>query len=443
MTVRLRLAIPLLLIAQNACSQSVELFVRAGLTDPKPTIRPVFAGAKFEPPTGCYLGAYIELDPHLKQTYTDQNQRVRKLPEEFESIVKKPHAMYFFYLGYGTPLPTDWVMMLNQQGKFVHVALEPNEGLQRVEDDLYLQSLASELQASGARIFLRFASEMNGTWTNYGGNPKLYREKFRLVANVMRRLAPNVAMVWCPYTTPRGNINDYYPGDDTVDWVGVNMYNVTYFDQDLSKPAKHIKPTDMLDFVYSRYAKRKPIMIGEYGTTHYSAAENKPAIDYAVQNISSLYNALRTKYTRVKAINYFNSNNLKVEHRQNNNYTVTSEPRVVEAYRSAIASDHFLSAPTTIITPPGPAPEEVLLEDGMRVPALCRIIAKSEGAHFAFARFLVDGVVVHSETASGLPVLQVRASKLGAGAKTITFEGFDADGKLVADKKLTVNIEAK
>ena len=49
-----------------------------------------------------------------------------------------------------------------------------------VRDDAYLRRLADDMKKSGAKIFLRFASEMNGTWTVYQKNPKQYREKYRL-----------------------------------------------------------------------------------------------------------------------------------------------------------------------------------------------------------------------------------------------------------------------
>ena len=36
---------------------------------------------------------------------------------------------------------------------------------------------------------------------------------------------------------PQSNIASFYPGDDAVDWVGVNIYSVTYFNQDKKQPA--------------------------------------------------------------------------------------------------------------------------------------------------------------------------------------------------------------
>lgn len=310
--------------------------------------------AKYEPAKGCYLGAYIDLADELSEIYVDSTGKKRKFPFEFENKVKKDHAMYFFYLGYGQEVPVDWLRYLALQDKFVHIAFEPNQGLDKMKDDDYLRRFADDLYASGAKIFLRFASEMNGPWTNYHGDPELYVEKWRMLTEVLRDRAPNVAMVWCPYTTPEAPIASYYPGDEWVDWVGVNMYSVSYFNQRSGQPAFHVKPRDLIQFVYDEYSDRKPIMIGEYGTSHFSALESAFLVDYAVHNIESLYSDLETRFPRVKAINYFNTNNLKLRHRQNNNYSVTHNEEVLDAYQLAVSSPHFLSRqPTSLLSGAG------------------------------------------------------------------------------------------
>lgn len=302
---------------------------------------PPFTGAKYEPVNGCYLGAYIDLDPLLNRTILADGRR-HKDPIEFEQIVGKPHSIYFFYMGYGKPFPKRWVHTLVSMGKFVHIALEPNQGLDAVQDGDYLRTLADEMGTSGAKIFLRFASEMNGDWVNYWGNPRKYIEKWQLVYRTMAQRAPNVAMVWCPYAFPMSKALPYYPGDEYVDWVGVNFYNVTHFNQNPLSPARHVRPLDMLYDAYRLFARRKPIMICEYGATHFSALENRDDAQFAIQCIEELYRAILTTHRRVKAINYFNTNNLHVTHRRNNDYSLTSSPEVLEAYRQVIASDLFL-----------------------------------------------------------------------------------------------------
>ena len=148
---------------------------------------------KFEPAVGCYLGAFIDFDSSLKRTITDQNGLKHQDSGPFEQNVGKSHSMYFFYMGYGRRLPMDWMRKQASMNKFVHIAMEPNEGVEIVKDDAYLNQLADDMARSGAKIFLRFASEMNGTWSIYNRSPAEYRRAFRLVYQVMHRRAPNVA----------------------------------------------------------------------------------------------------------------------------------------------------------------------------------------------------------------------------------------------------------
>lgn len=399
---------------------------------------------KYEPTTGCILGAYLDLDPTLDKTYRDSNNRVRKLPEPWEEKVGRRHGMYFFYLGYGMPVPTDWVQKLSDGDRFVHIALEPNDGLDAVQEDQYLIRLADQLGQSGAKIFLRFASEMNGPWVNYHGDAKKYIDKFRLVSNIMRERAPNVAMVWCPYTTPKRFIRDYYPGDEYVDWVGVNMYNVTYFDQDLSKPAKHISPLEMLDFVYNTYAKRKPIMIGEYATTHYSPVENKHHAEWAAKNIRQLYGALPKKYPRVKAINYFNCNNLLLAHRKNNNYLVQDKPEVLKAYRDVISSSHFISRASNVpIRPPSSNSGELLPGSVLQQETMVQARTVASNTEFSYLRFSIDGDVIRSARSATRAEVTVLPENYQPGWRTFRVDAVTSTGDVVGSALRKIMIRAE
>lgn len=324
-----------------ACARGFSIYADRFPTDQEAAAN--FTGAKHEPRYGCYAGAFIDLDDTIRETYTDQTGKVRKIPDLFEKLTGKSHATYFYYMGYGRPLATDWIQKLGGDSKIVHIALEPNGGLDKVKDDAYLDSLAKGLGQTDTPVFIRFASEMNGKWVKYGGNPKLYREKFQLVAKKMHTLAPNVAMVWCPYATPVDNIASYYPGDSAVDWVGVNIYSVTYYDQKKGQPGFNDHPVEKLDYIYGKYSGKKPVMVGEFGATHFSAVENASTVDFAVRSIKGMYESLPRRYPRVKCINYFNTNNLDLEHRQNNNYAVTQNRAVLELYRRLVGQDYFLS----------------------------------------------------------------------------------------------------
>lgn len=288
--------------------------------------------APYEPERGCYVGAYVELDHNVEGDIS-----------AFEKMVGRKHASYFKYVGYGQPFPYKWVKDLHAREAIPHIAWEPNEGLGPVKDDDYLRGWAQAAARTEGPIFLRYASEMNGNWMAYSGDPDLYIEKWRLVYRIMHEAAPNVVMIWCPYALPRATIPVYYPGDDYVDWVGVNIYSVAHTDGDPSKPPSD-DPRDLLRYVYDMFAARKPIAICEYAATHYCVAKKAFTVDFALKNMTRMYSSLLSQFPRVKMINWFSVDTLR-NNLARNNYSLTDNAQVLETYQKLTTEDYFLGRP--------------------------------------------------------------------------------------------------
>ncbi|MDQ2730776.1 MAG: hypothetical protein M3Y56_03880, partial [Armatimonadota bacterium] len=309
------------------------------------TLSSLYTHAKFEPVYGCYLGGYAEADDRLEGISGSDGQPMSR-EEALGQKLDKHLASCFTYAHYGENFPLNWAKRLSEKGIAPHVALEPNDGLDKVNDDEYLRKFAQDAASCAGPVFLRFAAEMNGDWTVYHTNPALYKTKFKLVHDVMARLAPNVAMIWCVNNIPEYNIPDYYPGDDSVDWVGVNFYSVLHHDNNASKPADFENPADMLQYVYKLYADRKPIAICEYGASHREKLNpDLDRSDAAATRFRQLFAALPRLFPRVKLMDIFDCDNL--EHarpgRQLNDYSITDSDSVLAAVKGAVAPDYFLS----------------------------------------------------------------------------------------------------
>ena len=395
--------------------------------------------AKYEPAVGCYLGAYIDFDSELKSPVANIGETLHQDPAAFERLVGKQHAMYFFYLGYGKPLPYDWVCWLAAHNKLVHIALEPNEGLSKVQNDAYLQKLADDMARSGAKILLRFASEMNGEWTNYSKSPAEYRRKFRLMHDVMQRRAPNVAMVWCPYMLPLSNIDDYYPGDAYTDWVGVNIYNVTYHNNSLQESGENEHPCDLLAYVYDHYAARKPMMICEYAATHHASCEGRTRPDFAYRKILTLYNALPRLFPRVKCINYFDSNTLVFANdHASNDYSVTNDPIVNAAYRLAVSSPYFLEAPLPEKAPP-PSSMPMRLKSGETLQGKVRLGCWARSpSDFVTVRYKVDGAEIYRTNRPDQWECFWETESVPPGQHILTLEALTPKGEVAASQSVTI-----
>ncbi|MCA9790139.1 MAG: hypothetical protein KC910_00025 [Candidatus Eremiobacteraeota bacterium] len=364
--------------------------------------------ARLEPAQGCYVGAFIDRDDNIGQMVFDS--QTHGDVAQFNQLMGRSHASFFMYRAYGAPFPSKWVDYLKSQQAIAHIAWEPSS-LDEVKDDRYLHDFVAAAKAADCPIFIRFAGEMNGDWTGYHGDPKAYRQAFRLVYQAFRE-APKVALIWCPNTVPQTGIDDYYPGDDACDWVGVNFYSVLYLDNERSRPGEHIHPTDLLDYVYRTYSQRKPIAIGEYAATQYSKLDSSPRQDFAITKLGQLYSALPTRYPRVKMVNWYDCDNMVHARfgRKLNNYLLSSPPELRQFYQRVTASAYFLGAGQTI----SPVRAEPL-EQGQKLAPEDTIEAQIRTyVEHPKVYFKLDGAVVLASDRPGtwkLPLATVKPGK--------------------------------
>ena len=424
---------------------STELDLYAAVHPDRKALLGLYTGAKFEPVYGCYLGAYVANDDRLGGSAFTGNQMYAGRAAALGDMVNKHLATSWDYCEYGSRFPLRWAQELCRLGIAPHIAMEPNRGLDLVQDDDYLQSFAIAAASCGGPVFLRFAGEMNGDWTAYHGDPELYRRKFRTVHDVMARLAPNVAMIWCVNSVPEYNMDGYYPGDDAVDWVGVNFYSVLHHDNDPSRPAWFENPATLLKYVYHRYAGRKPIAICEYGASH--REKINPYVDQsaiAAGKIAALLAALPRQFPRVKLVGFFDCDNLSarniVSGRQLNDYSVTDSPEVLAALTRAVASDYYLPA--------------VLTEKQQALPTWTRALAP--GAVLTgtvslsawiktydldpAAVYAIDGQTFARLAAPGEYRVDLDTSRYAPGRHNLSIQVFDSAGQQAGRKDVAISI---
>jgi hypothetical protein len=314
-------------------AEQIRTTIEAYITAPEEQILDNHASAdqslaKFEPKYGMYIGLYSEQDPAMQNFFSRS-----------ESIYGKNHAIYLAYSQWGKPFPKQYAARAKEAGSGLQIGWEPMGGLDEVADGEYLRQWARDAKASGIPIFLRFASEMNGTWTAWDGDPEKYIRTFRLVHDVLEQEAPNVAMVWSPNDVPKFSMAPYYPGDDYVDWVGVSLYTEPYENGD-GESMFATSPVERLDEVYKLYADRKPIMISETAVSHFAHKKQEDVTEWAVMNLQRLLEIMPKKYPRLKAITYFNVN-LKGKE-SDNNYLLPANDKMMAAYKRIISDPYYL-----------------------------------------------------------------------------------------------------
>jgi len=224
--------------------------------------------------------------------------------------------------------------------------------------DSYLRQYASEVKAWGHPFFLRFAAEMNGSWTpwfegNSGNSAGQFVLAWRHVHNIFTSVgATNATWVWCPntenaYTTP---LEDLYPGNAYVDWAGLDGYN---FSVDLPSGVPWESFSTIFSQTYQHILRlippTMPMMIGETGTVEDGGSK-------AAWITDALSTQLPKNYPRINALVWFEDNDGTI------NLRFDTSPSALAAFQKAIAASTYQANNySTLDQSPIPAPEDVVL----------------------------------------------------------------------------------
>ena len=242
----------------------------------------------------------------------------------------------------------------SQKGIAVELALNvPGEGgqiPQIPQQTDYITTVAKMIGRYNIPVYLRFGAEMN-IW-NDRANPDQFITAFRTVADIMRQHAPNAAMVWSVNQVSSWDIemNDYYPGDEYVDWIGVSSYMSPYFlgRNDWSDNEKFNEvvfltgnssdPVKALTEVVTKYGDRKPIMLAESGASHYTHSLEIDHTAWAMTRLKQMYYNVPMVYPQVKLIAYFD---IVINH-ERNEYALSTSPQLAQLYRELTSQSQFV-----------------------------------------------------------------------------------------------------
>lgn len=188
------------------------------------------------------------------------------------------------------------------------------------DKDIYL--FAKKTSKFKKPIFIDFAPEMNGDWFHWSGKwnggkssnkygsaqlpdgPERFRDAYRHIIDIFRiNKATNVTWIFHPdasgiQDSNWNKIQNYYPGDDYIDWLGVSIYGSTIEkDQVQSFNSKMKASYDSLVKLNSK----SPIILSEFGVSE------KRSDSWLKANW--LHNAFRDilsgKYKNLYGINYW------------------------------------------------------------------------------------------------------------------------------------------
>ncbi len=275
------------------------------------------------------LGAYVD--------YDGWNTAVI---DQFNADATKPLAVVNLFSSFSQ----DWSYLTTQTTNIVSrnaapmitwmpsTAARPNDNLlteiSSGQWNTYIDNWISGLKAwqatypstSKPTVLIRFAHEFNGNWYPWSNTPDAYIAAWRYLYNRFSQAGvTNVEWVWCPNNGSVDSYSDitrYYPGNDVVQWTGLDGYNwgSNYsFSSWKSFAETFSSPYTKLVANYPT----KPILIAEVASAEPSdmpnAAYGQDGNDSDVGQskevwVQDMYTRIMSEYPAIRAVSWFNTN---------------------------------------------------------------------------------------------------------------------------------------
>lgn len=212
--------------------------------------------------------------------------------------------------------------------------------------DNYISKFAADAKNFEGEILIRFLHEFNGNWYLWSGNkngrdnggPQKVVAVWKYVVDIFRAQgANNVKWIWNPHDPSVdvseetwNNIAQYWPGNNYVDWIGLDAYN--WYPKD---PWGGMRPFRSFDNCFEKLYNEslalgnKPIMIAEFASPEFNYNGQTKA-DW----IKDALEKIRNKYPRIKMFVWFHIN-------KELDWRVNSSPESLQAFKNGISDKYF------------------------------------------------------------------------------------------------------
>lgn len=249
-----------------------------------------------------------------------------------------------------------------QEGYIPMITLEdhfPNANAKTIQPNLYsiteghfdafFADWAKQIKKVKGTVLLRILHEFNGDWypwciANNDNNPQLLVKAFKHIHDIFRtQQVTNVKFIWCPnsisFPQEKWNfIMDAYPGDEYVDFVGLDVYNgagKSVIWRSFRKEAIENY------FILTQRLPGKPLFICETACRERKETETKSSQDKAGW-IKQMSLALTTDMSKIKLLTWFN---------EKETFNISSSPGAQGAYLDYILKNDYFKSGTKDLSP--------------------------------------------------------------------------------------------
>lgn len=289
--------------------------------------------------------------------YTNQDSDPLTIVSDLEKSLGRKFDNQLYYTALKDEFELTIANKVREQGKHLQIVLEvwdPAQG--EIQPEYRLETItngshdsdifrwANSLKNFGDVIYLTPMSEMNGNWmpwcgTANGNIPTDFVPAWRHIHDIFTVVgASNVRWVWSPNiesvpNIPTNEVGVYYPGNDYIDYIGMNGYNFG----PPENPWMSFYDTFMP--LYQRVAQItpniKPMIIGEMASSEIGG--NK------AEWINEMFQDLPIHFPRIEQVYWFNVD-------KERDWRINSSQASLSAFRLNFNSGYLYSAQSTVPT---------------------------------------------------------------------------------------------
>lgn len=330
-------------------------------------------GVKIAPPTsGVYHGA----NPDFGGT---EDEVTAESMIDYEGLVGKEITWAYFSNNWieDIEFPEESVRMIDSldivpfirmmpRTTFEQGEADPVYTLQGIIDGDFDDSLiewAQDAKNTNIPLMVEFGTEVNGDWFPWSGmlnggggteeygdpntadGPERFRDAYRHIIDLFRNEGVN-NITWVfhvfpsheigdgmPSEKPWNSIENYYPGDEYIDWIGTSVYGST------ERGKEWTSFTEIMDTAYTELesvSTTKPFVILELGIIEDPEMGNKS--EWMQEALQLIENGT---YPRIKAVSYWNEKYYDGD--DIIDLTVNSSSEALDIYKEIILSPFFIS----------------------------------------------------------------------------------------------------
>ena len=212
--------------------------------------------------------------------------------------------------------------------------------------DSYIREWAGKAKQWGHPFFLRFDWEMNGNWFPWsegvnGNKSGEFVAAWRHVHDIFAAVGvTNVTWVWCPNVNWNGSFENFkavagqYPGDEYVDWTGLDGYNWgTNPSRSGSWQTFNQLYRTSYRYLTETVAPTKPLMIGEVASSEYGGSK--------ATWIKEMLSEVPTEYPKIRALLWFDKFDSSMD------WPIETSSTATSAFAAGVRNSAYVSGSST------------------------------------------------------------------------------------------------